>query len=294
MDRLKAMATYVAIVEQGSLSAAAEHLQRSPASVVRTLAELENYLGVRLLNRTTRRLALTDDGQEYLLRCRRILADVEEAEFVLDARRQSPAGRLAITAPVTFGRWHLAPLLNQWLQQHPGMVAELTLLDRVVDLLEEGFDLALRIGHLGDSSLIAMPLGFTRMQVCASPQLLQRVGIPQTPADLVGAPGVLFAPQGQEWPIGDTRVRLQPVLSSNQIDVVLQGAVSGLGFTRLLGYQVREALACGQLLPVLEDFASAPIPVQFVYPHNRLLSPRVRQFLDEVGGALRVLLRDQC
>ncbi|MCY0964785.1 LysR family transcriptional regulator [Parathalassolituus penaei] len=293
MDRLKAMATYVAIVEQGSLSAAAEHLQRSPASVVRTLAELENYLGVRLLNRTTRRLALTDDGQEYLLRCRRILADVEEAEFVLDARRQSPAGRLAITAPVTFGRWHLAPLLNQWLQQHPGMVAELTLLDRVVDLLEEGFDLALRIGHLGDSSLIVMPLGFTRMQVCASPLLLQRVGIPQIPADLVGAPGVLFAPQGHEWPIGDTRVRLQPVLSSNQIDVVLQGAVSGLGFTRLLGYQVREALARGLLQPVLEDYASALIPVQFVYPHNRLLSPRVRQFLDEVGGALRTLLKDQ-
>lgn len=293
MDRLKAMATFVTIVEQGSLSAAAGKLQRSPASVVRALAELESYLGVRLLNRTTRRLALTDEGQEYLLRCRRILADVDEAEFVLDTRRRSPSGKLAITAPVTFGRWHLAPLLNQWLQAHPGMSAELTLLDRVVDLLEEGFDLGLRIGHLGDSSLIAMPLGYTRMQVCASPALLARFGTPHSVAELAGAPVVLFSPQGPEWRFGEQSVRVNPVLATNQIDVALQAAMAGLGFTRLLGYQLRAALASGQLQTVLDDQAPTPVPVQFVYPHNRLLSPRVRQFLDEVGGAVREILKDQ-
>lgn len=145
MDKLKAMSTFVAIVDQGSLSAAADKLDRSPAAVVRTLASLEQHLGVRLLNRSTRRIALTDEGREYLDHCRRILADIQTAEFQLDSRRADPAGKLTITAPVTFGRLHIAPLLNQWLKQNPAMSAELILLDRIVDVIEEGFDLALRV-----------------------------------------------------------------------------------------------------------------------------------------------------
>lgn len=291
MDKLKAMSTFVAIVDQGSLSAAGDKLDRSPAAIVRTLAGLERHLGVRLLNRTTRRIALTDEGRDYLEHCRRILADIQVAEAQLDSRRANPAGKLSITAPVTFGRLHLAPLLNQWLKQNPAMSAELTLDDRVVDMIEEGFDLALRIGHLADSSLIARPIGSTPYVLCASPALIEQRGQPSHPEQLADWPTVCFAPAGEVWQFqieGEIREqRIKPVVRANQIDTELAAARDGLGICRVLSYQAQQDLDHGTLVPVLTEYNAPPLPVQFMFPHSRLLSPRVRQFLDAVVGPLR-------
>ena len=291
MDKLKAMSTFVAIVDQGSLSAAADKLGRSPAAVVRTLASLEQHLGVRLLNRSTRRIALTDEGREYLDHCRRILADIQTAEFQLDSRRADPAGKLTITAPVTFGRLHIAPLLNQWLKQNPAMSAELILLDRSVDVIEEGFDLALRIGQLADSSLVARQVGSTPYVLCASPGLIEQRGLPSHPEQLSDWPTVGFTPAGEVWQFqveGELwEQRIHPVVSANQIDTELAAARDGLGICRVLGYQAQEDFERGTLVPVLAEYNAPALPVQFVFPHSRLLSPRVRQFLDAVVGPLQ-------
>lgn len=291
MDKLKAMSTFVAIVEQGSLSAAADKLDRSPAAIVRTLASLEQHLGVRLLNRSTRRIALTDEGSEYLQHCRRILSDIQAIELQLDSRRTDPAGKLSITAPVMFGRLHLVPLLNQWLKQNPSMSAELTLLDRVVNVIEEKFDLALRIGDLADSSLVARPIGSTPYLLCASPALIEQRGEPTHPEQLSDWPTVCFAPSGEVWQFqvkGELwEQRIHPVVSANQIDAGLDAARDGLGICRVLGYQAQQDLERGTLVPVLTEYNPPPLPVQFVFPHSRLLSPRVRQFLDAVVGPLQ-------
>lgn len=284
MDKLRAMATFVAINDGGSLSAAAEQLDRSPAAVVRTLAELEKQLGVRLLNRSTRRISLTDEGRDYLQQCRQILADVEAAEFQLEHRRHNPSGKINITAPVVFGRLHLAPVLYEWLANNPSMSAELTLLDRVVDVIEEGFDLALRIGEMADSSLVARAVGVTPHIVCASPLLFKEVSPPQHPQELSEYPIVHFSQNSETWRFQrDGNPLLQkvtPTVISNQIYTVLEAATAGLGIAKVLGYQAQSAIADKTLVPILTEFAPPPIPVQFVFPHNRLMSSRVRQFLD--------------
>ena len=291
MDKFKAMRTFVTIVDRGSLSAAAAALERSPASVARGLADLEQFLGVRLLNRNTRNIALTDEGKAYLFRARRILADVEEAEHTLDAQRQSPAGKLRITAPSTFGSQHLAPVINAFLQTHPDMQIELILLDRVVDIIEEGFDLALRIGDLADSNLVAKPLGKLQPVVCASPTLVNRFGEPHSPDDLAHWPVARFNPQGQNWTFrqDDYTViqRVKPTFRSNQIDVVVKAAVAGIGAVKLLSYQVAPEIQQQQLLRILRDFEQPAVPVHFVYPHHRLVSHRVRGFMDWSSDRLK-------
>lgn len=295
MDKLKAMCTFVAIVDQGSLSAAAISLNKSPAAVVRTLASLEQHLGVRLLNRSTRRIALTDEGDDYLQHCRRILLDIQAVEFQLDSRRVDPAGKLSITAPVTFGRLHIAPLLNQWLKQNPAMSAELILIDRVVDVIEEGFDLALRIGHLADSSLVARHIGSTPYVLCASPELIKQKGQLSHPKQLLDWPTVGFASSGDVWLFqveGQLwEQHINPVVSANQIETELAAARDGLGICRVLSYQAQLDFERGTLVPLLTEYNAPPLPVQFVFPHSRLLSPRVRQFLDAVVSPLQERLR---
>lgn len=294
MDKLRAMATFVAIVDNGSLTSAAEQLDRSSSAVVRTLAELEKLLGVRLLNRSTRQLSLTDEGRDYLMHCRHILQEVDNIEHLLESRRASPAGKLRITAPVMFGRLHLAPLLNQWLMDNPGMNAELTLLDRTVDLIEEGFDLALRIGQLADSSMVAKPLGVVRTQLVASPDFIQTHGRLNHPDQLAELPVLAFAPEGRQWrfeAFGESLyVRVQPVLVSNQIDSLLEAAKRGLGIARVISYQSQADIQSGELVSLLEDYLPEDIPVQFLYPHSRLLSPRVRGFLEVLSPKLTALL----
>lgn len=294
LDRLKAMATLVRIVDSGSLSAAANASGQSTASVVRTLAALEKHLGTRLLNRNTRRLALTDEGAEFLAWSRRILAEFDEVEHGFDARRKSPGGLLRITAPVEFGRRYVAPLVNEFLALHPTIQVELILLDRLVDLLEEGIELAIRIGQLPDSSLVMTLLGYTRLVHCASPAYLHANGTPRQPSDLLDHACVAFAPQGKQWQFleqGNVVPRAVTArMTTNQIQVASLACQQGVGISRLLHYQVADELADGRLVRLLPAFELPDIPVQMVYPHARLLSARVRQFIDWASPRLGAVI----
>lgn len=295
MDRLKAMATFVRIVETGSLSAAADALGQSAASVVRSLAALEKHLGVRLLNRNTRRLALTDEGAEYLAWSRRMLAEFDTLEQRFEARQQDPGGLLRLTAPVAFGQRHVAPLVNEFLRAHPGMQVELTLLDRTVDLLEEGLDLAIRIGHLPDSSMTAITLGATRHVVCVHPGLLQ-AGPIEHPATLRERDCIVFAQHGPCWAFLEQGQALSVEVSAklllNQVEVARAASIEGMGVVRLLHYQVADALADERLVRLLRAFETPDVPIQMVYPHSRLLSPRVRRFIDWAAPRLKASIPD--
>lgn len=296
MDKLRAMATFVQIIDAGSLTGAAEALGTSLTSVVRTLAALEGALGVRLLNRSTRRMALTEEGREYLERCRRILAEVDEAEAALSARQARPAGRLSVTAPVMFGRLHVAPVVTDFLEAHPEMQVELLLLDRVVDLLDEGLDLAVRIGPMPDSSLVAQTVGETRRIVCASPAYLAARGRPRRPADLAGHNCVRFTGLGAapEWEFvvrgKAVRVPVGGGLVTNQVEAGLDACARGLGCGRFLSYQAAAFLDDGRLERLLAEFEPPAVPVSIVYPHSRLLSSRVRAFVDWAVPRLRARL----
>lgn len=296
MDRLKAMSTFVRIVEAGSLSGAAVASGQSNAAVVRSLAALERHLGVRLLNRNTRRLALTHEGEEYLAWCRRMLAEFDEVEQRFEARRETPGGLLRLTAPVEFGQRHVAPLVNAFLQAHPAMRVELLLLDRVVDLLEEGLDLAVRIGELPDSAMVALPLGRTRLVLCASPDYLRDAPAIEQPSDLREHSCIGFAPLGRQWLFRESgRVvaeAVRPRLACNQVQAARSACLQGLGITRLLHYQLADALADGRLLRLLPDREPADVPIQMVYPNLRLLSPRVRLFIDWAAPRLAATIPD--
>lgn len=293
MDKLRAMTTFVRIVETGSLTAAADRLGTSPTSVVRSLSALERALGVRLLNRTTRRMALTDEGRDYFERCRHLLIDVEEAEAALLARQVKPAGRLVITAPVMFGRLHVGPVVTDFLAAYPEVRIDLILLDRVVDLIDEGIDLAVRIGMLPESSLVAIPLGTTRRIICASPDYLARHGQPENPADLQNHRAIRMTGSSLEpdWVFHEAgrsqRVVVPTILTSNHIDFAIDACVMGAGCGRFLAYQVHEQLAAGKLVRLLPDYEAPPLPVNFAYPHARLLSSRVRAFIDRAAPLLR-------
>lgn len=298
MDKLRAMTTFVRIVETGSLTAAADHLGTSPTSVVRSLSALEKALGVRLLNRTTRRMALTDEGRDYFERCRHLLQDVEEAETALLARQVNPAGRLVITAPVMFGRLHVGPAVADFLGEYPEVRIELMLLDRVVDLIDEGIDLAVRIGTLPESSLVAVPLGTTRRIVCASPDYLAAHGQPENPDELQNHRGIRITGSSLEpdWLFQDDgraiRVAMPYILTTNHIDFAIDACEKGVGCGRFLAYQVREQLALGKLVRVLRAYEPTALPVNFAYPHARLLSTRVRAFIDWAAPVLREKLLD--
>jgi len=292
MDRLRAMEIFVQIVESGSLTAAAEALEVSAPSVVRTLAALERSVGVRLLNRTTRRSSLSDEGREYYERCRRVLSDVAAADAALSARKSEPTGRLRLTAPVMFGRMHLAPIVTDFVAKYPGVEVELLLLDRIVDLVEEGIDAAIRISNLPESSLVAVRVGETRRVLCASPAYLKRAGTPQVPADLANHKCILFSglASNTEWLSGgkrSARVTVRPVLRTNQFDVALDAVLRGLGYGQFLSYQVEGLIAGQKLKRILAGSEPPPLPIQIVYPHARLLSPNVRTFVDIAVARLR-------
>jgi DNA-binding transcriptional LysR family regulator len=292
MDRLRAMEVFVRIVESGSLTAAADALDVSAPSVVRTLAALERSVGVRLLNRTTRRSSLSDEGREYYERCRRVLSDVAAADAALSARKAEPTGRLRLTAPVMFGRMHLAPIVTEFVAKYPGVEVELLLLDRIVDLVEEGIDAAVRISNLPESSLVAVRVGETRRVLCASPAYLKRAGTPRAPADLANHRCILFSgvAGNTEWLFGGkrlARVTVRAVLRTNQLDVALDAVLGGLGYGQFLSYQVEELVANLKLKRILTAFESPPLPIHIVYPHARLVSPNVRTFVDIAVARLR-------
>ena len=286
MDKLRAMATFVRIVESGSLTAAAGTLEVSGPSVVRLLASLERSLDVRLLNRTTRRIALTDEGRDYFERCKRILSEVEEAEAAAGNRRGAVRGELRVTAPVLFGRMHVAPLAADFVARHRGVSVDLLFVDRVVNLVEEGLDVGVRIADLPDSSLVAIPVGEVGRVVCASPKYLAHAETPGTPQALRAHACIRFAGLGatHEWTFREAGRKLTvPVrgpLAGNQADALVEACAGGLGIGMFLSYQVAPLVAAGRLKLLLTDYRAPPVPVSVVYPHAKLLPVRTRLFVD--------------
>src|SRR5436190_8606949 len=297
MDKLLAMTTFVSIVERGSLTAAASALGTSLPSVVRRLADLEGALGARLLNRTTRSLSLTDEGREYHERSLRVLADIDEAESAIAARRAQPRGRVRITAPVMFGRLRVAPVVVAFIGMHPHVQIELLLTDRIVDVVEEGLDVGLRIAQLPDSSLVAIAVGHTRRVVCASPAYLKGAGTPSLPRHLANHACIASSTLGETraWSFGGSppqRVAVSPRLVTNQMDAAIDACRDGLGCVQALRYQVQASLDDRTLVRLLARCEPEPLPIQLVYPHARLLSANVRAFADFAVPRLRASLQD--
>ena len=297
MDKLYAMDAFIRIVETGSLTAAADALDVSQPSMVRTLAALERELGVRLLNRTTRRMSLTDEGRDYLERARQIVAAVEDAQHSLSARRSTPRGRLRVASSVSFGRTFVAPVVAEYLSEHPEVNIELLLLDRVIDLVEEGMDVAVRVARLPDSSMIAHGIGEVRRVVVASPALLKAAGNPKRPADLRDQRCVSFTSvvSPSHWDFHDGRKVVHlPVRSSlvtNQIDAAVQSCVHGVGFGRFFDYHVLNEIKAGRLVRVMQKFEGAAVPTSIIYPSARHQSPNVRSFVDFAQARLKERLR---
>lgn len=293
MDVLAAMRTFVSIVDQGSLTGAARVLDRAPPTIVRALASLEDHLGARLLTRTTRQMALTEEGRVYLDRCRRILADVVEAEASVVATETEPRGPIRVTAPVLFGQRHVSAPVVEFTQRYPEVEIDLVLLDRVVNLIEEGFDVGVRIGRLPDSSMIALPIGSMRRVVVASPSLLARTGVPTHPRELAALPCVHHSGSApsRRWKFReaarDEDVSISARFSSNQVKTVVDACLADLGFGSFLSYQVEPEVRAGRLQVVLGTFEVDPIPVQIVYADAQLMSPRLRLFVDAMKQALR-------
>jgi len=292
------MATFVRIVDKGSLTAAANALDTSLPTVVRTLAALERQLGVSLLNRTTRRIHLTDAGARYLERCRVILSEVQDAEAKLSFSQAEPQGRLAVTASVLFGRRYVAPIVSEFIRRHRDVNVEMLFVDRLASVVEEGLDVAVRIGHLRDSSLVAIRIGEVRRVVCASLQYLRRRGIPRTPQEVRAHVCVrhMGTSPRNEWNfrIGRRAVAI-PItcaLVSNEIDSTLNACVNGLGLGSFLSYQTAPYRRSNKIRYVLEEFETEPMPVQVVYPHTRRLSTTVRAFVDECVKKLRQVRLD--
>ncbi len=294
MDKLRAIAVFVQIAQQGSLTAAADALGKSLPSVVRMLATLEESLQIRLFNRTTRRISLTEEGRFYLERCLKILADIEESELALTQDQVEPNGTITLTAPVRFGEMHVAPSVTRFLKKYQRVQVNLLLLDRVVNLLDEGIDLAVRITPLDDSSLIAKPVGEVRRVICASPALLATLGgAPQHPEQLSELPCVRFTGLASKsvWHFNDNGKRLavhvNGSLVCNQVKASVDACVAGLGIGWFFNYQVAPWVERGELEIILNNFETDSLPLSLVYPHTRLMATRVRTLVDWLARELK-------
>ncbi len=282
------MQAFVAVADLRGFAPAARKLGLSPSGVTRLIAALEDRLGARLLQRTTRKVALTDVGARYLERARRILGDVEEAEGSVQDERTKPSGRLVVSAPVGFGRLHVSPVMSAYLKRYREVAGELRLSDSVINLVEEGVDLAVRIGHLPDSSLVARHVGEMRRIVVASSGYLKKRGEPKTPVAIASHDTIQFGAMAasQDWRFvedgREVRMALTPRFTTNSADAAIQYAEQGGGLTRVLAYQAADAITAGRLRTVLAKFEPPPLPIHIVYPTSRLLSAKVRTFIDLV------------
>lgn len=293
MDRLEAMKTFVAVVDCGGFASAARKLQMSPPVVTRAVAELEERLGLRLLKRTSRVVRVSEAGARYAADCRRILADVESAEDTAIGCHTEPRGTLTLTAPVLFGHLYVTPVVTSYLKRHPETDAQCFFVDRIVNILEEGIDVAVRISELPDSSLQATRVGRVRRMLVASPAYLAEHGEPRTLADLqrhtlVSSAGLT---PSTEWRFGrgrdQTSIRVHPRLRSTTNDSAIAAAVAGLGIARLLSYPVASHLRSGALKAVLCDFEPAPVPIHVVHHEGRRPTRKVKAFLEMIVAALR-------
>ncbi|MDB5488984.1 MAG: Transcriptional regulator [Reyranella sp.] len=292
MDRLDEFTIFVRIVDEGSLVRAAQRLRRSPPAITRALATLEDRIGVRLIDRTTRRLAPTEAGRALYERARTVVADYEAA--AAGAREAPVRGLLRIAAPVQFGRRHIAPLAARFLDDNDGVEIELMLNDRNVDLIEEGIDVALRIGALADSSLTARPVGHVRRQWVASPAYLARRGTPNAPADLAAHEALLGTSRGaMEWSFAGRRrgapLHLAGRLRVDDVETRLRAAREGRGIAQFLSYQVAEDLAAGRLVRLLRTFEAPPLPVQLLTKGRAHRAPKIDAFLDFAARRLLAL-----
>ncbi|MCJ2133068.1 LysR family transcriptional regulator [Methylobacterium sp. J-026] len=289
MDRLDELSLFVAIVDAGSLAGAARRQRRSAAAATRALASLEARAGTRLVERTTRRLAPTPAGLELTERARLVLAGYAAA--VSGASPDAVCGLVRVTAPVLFGRIHVAPLVSGFLDAYPETQVELLLADRNLDLVEEGIDVAVRIGQLAESRLVARRVGQVRQIVVASPGYLAARGTPRGPADLGDHDTIQgFVRAGQrEWRFGANRVRLAPRLIVNEVEAALIAARAGRGIARVLSYQAAEDIAAGRLVRLLAAYEPPPLPVQLVTPSQDFRPARVNAILDFATDALRAL-----
>ncbi|KML62317.1 LysR family transcriptional regulator [Burkholderia cepacia] len=295
MDRIDAMKVFVATLDEGSLAGASRRLGRSPAAVSRAIAFLEAHTGTALLYRTTRTIRLSEAGERYAAACRRILSDLEEADMLVADERSAPRGMLTITAPVAAGEDVLRALLDEFIERHPAVSIRLQLLDRPVSLIDEGMDVALRIAHLTDSTLVAIPVGTVRRVVVASPDYLAKHAAIETPADLAQHRIISMTHFGLDsWsfpPSGPSAlpqvVQFAPRFIINTIRGAVASAVAGHGVTRLFSYHVAEPVRDGTLRIVLSDSEHAPLPIHLVTPYGRLSVPKVRAFVDFAAPRLR-------
>ncbi|CVI63572.1 MULTISPECIES: LysR family transcriptional regulator [Agrobacterium] len=293
MDRFEAMSVLLAVVDAGSLSAGARRLHAPLATVSRKVADLEKHLGVRLVLRTRRGLSLTDEGRNYVAASRRILDELEAAERQASGDYGALRGGLHVTAPIAFGERHVLPIVLEFLKEQPEIDMRLTLTDRQISLADEHVDVALRIGHLADSALIATRVGAVRRVVCASPDYFVRRGVPHEPDDLARHDGISFqgfatAPEVRYRRDGAAfNVEPRPRFAVNTTEAAIQAAVSGIGIIRVLSYQIAGQLRSGALQEVLVEFAPEPLPVNVVYGPADPLPTKIRCFLDWITPRLR-------
>jgi DNA-binding transcriptional LysR family regulator len=293
MDRLQAMTTFVTVAETGGFSAAARKLDVSPSVVSRIVTELEEHLGVRLLTRTTRIVRLTDTGASYFENCRRILGEIDEVEQSASGEHSAPRGAMTITAPVLFGALYVTPIAVEYMTRYPEVDLNCWFIDRVVNLVDEGIDVAVRIGELPNSSLQAIRVGSVRRVVCASPAYLERRGTPLTPDDLTSHTiiSTSAASTSPEWRFSvDRRLRtprLQPRMTSTTNDSAIAAAVAGFGIVRPLSYQIASHVRAGTLQVLLEQYELPPLPIQVVHREGRHATQKVRAFLDLAIDRLR-------
>jgi DNA-binding transcriptional LysR family regulator len=286
MDRFQEMKVFAAVIEAGSFTGATHALDMSKAAVSRYVGELEERLGLRLLHRTTRKLSPTTEGEIFYARCRELLDNLEEAEAEVTSRTGEAAGLLKVNVPVTFGLMHLAPLWPAFLARHPKLAIDITLADRVADLVEEGFDIAVRIGQLSASSLISRKLASTRMVLCASPEYLQRRGAPDRPQDLLHHDVISYSlfSTGENWsfagPDGDVSVKVTPRVRTNSGDTCRAAALQHQGIILQPTFIVGADLAQGTLREIMPGYRSVELGIHAVYPSRKFVSPKVRLLID--------------
>ncbi len=280
------------MAETASFAEAARQMRLSPPAVTRAITALEEQIGVRLLTRTTRSVKLTEAGQRYFEDCRRILADIAEAEASAAGTHGNPTGTLTVTGPVMFGRMHVLPILLEYLDRFPGVAGQTLFVDRPVNIVEEGIDVAVRIGSLPPSGLSATRVGWVRRTICGAPSYFDKHGVPGTPAELarhriIMPTGAWTSPEWHFGPDGRTSVTVHPRLFCNTNEAAISAAEQGWGIARVLSYRVAPALAEGRLQSVLDDHADSPIPVHVVHVEGRHATAKVRAFIDLAVERLR-------
>lgn len=285
MDRFEALSVFVAVADHHSFSGAARMLGQSPAKVTRAIAGLEAHLGVTLFHRSTRSVALSHEGAALLERARGLLSDLREAEHLVMGGASAPQGELRVTAPVMFGRLHVLPVVADLLAEHDGLSARMMLIDRNVRIVEEGLDVAVRIGALSDSSLMTVRLGSVGQSIVASPAYLERRGVPQAVSDLahhdcIGGSGVRFDNVWRFGREGKVRMEFVPRLTANDVATSIAAAKAGAGIANVLSYQVADELKGGTLVSLLADQMPSPMPVQLLYHASRAAMPSVRAFIE--------------